>query len=76
MQNLNFVEIYSNIECEISRQKWDYWELDYLNKNWDFATVCVAIALQVAFREVIARKMDFSAESVDNLLHTAITKSW
>ena len=40
MQNLNFVEIYSNIECEISRQKWDYWELDYLNKNWDFATVC------------------------------------
>ena len=39
MQNLNFEEIYSKIEFEFSRQKKDYWELDYLNKNPDFATV-------------------------------------
>lgn len=37
--------------------------------------VAIAARREVAFR-VIARKMDFSAESVDNLLHTAITKSW
>ena len=32
-EKFNYDEIYSNIEFEFSRQKWDYWELDYLNKN-------------------------------------------
>ena len=40
VQKFNFDEIYYNIEFEFSRQKGDYWELDFLNKNWDFATVC------------------------------------
>ena len=44
-QKFNFDEIDSNIKLEFSRQKWDNWELDFLNKNWDFATVCAARTL-------------------------------
>ena len=43
MQNLNFfqkIQFWWKNEFEFSRQKCDYWELDYLNKIWDFATVC------------------------------------
>ena len=47
VQTLNFDEIYSNIEFEFSRQKRDYWELDFMNKNWDFATVCSKIFLGI-----------------------------
>ena len=32
VQKFNFDEIYSNIEFEFSRQKWDYWELDFWTK--------------------------------------------
>ena len=45
VQKFNFNEIYSNIEFEFSRQNWYYWELDFLNKNWDFATVCLEICI-------------------------------
>ena len=44
-QKFNFDEIYSNIEFEFSRPKWYFWELDFCNKNWDFATVCTARTL-------------------------------
>ena len=47
MQNLNFcpkIQFWWNLlhfEFEFSRRKWEYWGLDFMNKNPDFATVCI-----------------------------------
>ena len=35
----NSILMKSTQTFELSRQKWDYWELDFLNKNWAIATV-------------------------------------
>ena len=60
VQKFEFDEIYSIIEFEIFRQKWDCLELYLLNKNWDFASVCSEIVVHTVVKYIFLFKNIFS----------------
>ena len=51
-KNWTLMKSTQTFEYEFSRQKFDYWEFDFLNKNWDFATVCDMLEIGARLRVI------------------------